>query len=393
MKHLLRPTYFFFGIILGFLMCSITGYFASKHTRYHHFLRFTSYISPLIDYFPTASELLVTAEHEVNPDKILVLIGGSSILRGEGQNEDELWSQNLQAILGDKFKVLNYGFNGAQFSAFGAVAFRILSEKFPKIIFASTCTFAGEEKEIDGGELYGYLFWDAYYKHLFHPDKNEKTEIAQLRKRQIVTYKGIELHVMSYLDSLFYFRNLWNAVAYQYFFTIYNKNTYPRIFKARKYFEDDIFDNKSLAQNLSKDDNHFKEEMHVFNIMDFPSLVDFNKGHCIPVKSEEILNTFNNVFASRHRSKILCILSTYNPKNLSRLKPNQSQAYKIIMQDTRSILQSLGYSVIQTSDMIPDDYIDMMHYVASGGRKIAKEVAPLMVKMADSNKYNRASDA
>jgi hypothetical protein len=386
MKRFLQPKYFLIGIIMGFVISSIGGYIVSKHMRYHHFVRFTSYIGPTLDYFPTASELLMTAKHEVSSDKILVLIGGNSILRGEGQNDNEIWTKELQNILGNQFKVLNYGFNGAHFSSFGGAAFRMLSEIYPKIIFVSTCTFADEAHEIDGGNLYGYLFWDAYYKNLFHPDKNEKQKIVQLRRKQMSTKEGIELHFMSYLDSLFYFRNLWNWMGYQLIFTVYNKNVYPTIFKARRSFQDDVVDNETLAESVRKDTKRFKDENDVIIKMAFNNWVG-SSGHYVPEKENDIRQTFDNVFESRYRSKILCVLSTYNPRNLSVLPQSEKEAYKNIISDTRSILLKLGYQAIQTQNMTPVDYIDFMHYVRSGGNKIAKEVAPIVKNIAETNNY------
>src|SRR5262245_23735042 len=113
-RKFLLPRSFIVGLILGFLGCCTAGYMISKHARFYHFTRFFTAIQPAAYlYYPTPEELLLTARHIVSPDKILVLIGGNSVFRGTGQNPDELWSMELQKLLGNQFKVLNYAMDGA----------------------------------------------------------------------------------------------------------------------------------------------------------------------------------------------------------------------------------------------------------------------------------------
>ena len=137
MTTYLRPKYFLGGFVLGFVICCAAGYVISSKARLNHFSRFYLAIEPQTLYYPTASELLQTVRHKVPKDKILVLVGGSSIFRGAGQDPNEIWTDNLQQLLGDKFKVLNYATDGASFSSYGGVVFRMLREEYPKLIFVA----------------------------------------------------------------------------------------------------------------------------------------------------------------------------------------------------------------------------------------------------------------
>jgi hypothetical protein len=227
-----------------------------------------------LDYYPTASELLVTALNNVTPEKILVLIGGSSVFRGEGQNVNELWSEKLQENLGDQYKVLNFAFNGADVPSFGGVAYRILREHYPKIIFLTSCSFI-EKSDLDGSDLYDFIFWDAYYKKLFHPSRSDKLKISKLRRRELHSSRGMEMHLMSYFDSLFYFKSLWNWIGYNYFFTVWNRNAQPNYFRAKKYFNDEPLDNKGDAEKRKNDSNFLQGEMNgLKNLVIPPFLTD-----------------------------------------------------------------------------------------------------------------------
>lgn len=382
----LKPRYFFSGVAAGLIACSIAGQFISQHFRYNHFTRFFSSISNTLDFLPVAHELLATAQHKASTNKILVLIGGNSILRGDGQNEDELWSLRLQKKLGNQYQVLNYGFNGAQFTAFGGVAYRILSEYYKKIIFISTCSFS-EATDIDGGKNYGYLFWDAYYKNLFHPNAVEAKQIKRFRSLQLKTNNGIELHLMSYLDSKLYFRNLWNWVGYRYFFTIWNKNAYPLPLQARRHFRDIKVDIESLAATTRKSTERFKGELDGLHALSFATQVNFKSHHLSNIKQTELHEMYDQIFSERYRPNTLCIFPTYNPRHISKLSLEEQKAYKILMEDAAVLTNLLGYNTMTTKNLTPNDYIDHRHPVKSGGNKIADQTAKEIYMIAKKLGY------
>jgi len=148
---------------------------------------------------------------------------GSSIFRGDGQVPDELWSVKLQQLLGEKYKVINFASDGTSFPSCGGVVFRMLRQKHPKIIFVAAAYQFNAEGKMDSIPPYNYFFWDAYYKRLFHPYTKEVILINDLRKSEMSNPEGLELHLMSILDSYFYFRNLWNWLSYRLVFTVFSE--------------------------------------------------------------------------------------------------------------------------------------------------------------------------
>lgn len=383
MKRLVGPKYFFSGFLLALVLCSIAGYVISKKARFNHFDRFFSHISASLDYYPTASELVATAKHKVKRDKILVLIGGSSIFRGDGQNSNELWSKKLQELLGDDYRVLNYAYNGAGFGSFGGVAYRILIEYYPKIIYVTSCSNT-ESPDIDRNDYSSYVFWDAYYKNLFHPDKIEQKKISKLRKIHLHSSK-IEMHLMSYLDSFLYFKSLWNWVSYRYLFTIWNGFAQPQAFKARRLSVEAEVNNKERAEDIKK--NKFKFDFDAITAIHYSSQVDFSSRQFFSEKRATMHQAYDNAFPARYRSKILCFITRYNPSYLMPLRLDDKKAYNIMQEDTVRIVKSFGYHVVEVNNFKPDDYIDLMHYLAAGGNKVAEEVAPHIIKIAKANNY------
>lgn len=389
MLNFLRPKYFVIGIFVGFVLCCFIGYTISKKARFQHFTRFILPIQPQTQYYPISHELLETAKHDVHRDKILVVVGGSSIFRGTGQNPHELWTLELQRLLGDKFKVINYAIDQASFTSFGAVAFRILREHYPKIIFTSTCQQTGSGP-LDGIDIYNYFFWDAYYKKLFHPEKFEAEKISKIRKDQIMTPKGLEQHILSYLDSFFYFRNLWNWLGYHLGNTVWSDALARKPFHARHHYED--LDNpylKNQVEETTRDMSRFKiitkRETDMVN-----GMVDLaNKKLKMSNNVLSMLRqNYDDAFPKPYRSNILCVITTENPHMLSALPIKTQQGYWAIINQFRSLLENLGYYALDVGkDFSSTDYADEGHFLATGGKKIAEQVANKIKYIAFAKGY------
>jgi len=58
-------------------------------------------------FYPSLDNLIELVSHLASKQKILVLVGGDSVLLGVGQKKEELWTKELQRILGSEFAVIN----------------------------------------------------------------------------------------------------------------------------------------------------------------------------------------------------------------------------------------------------------------------------------------------
>lgn len=368
-------SYFFIGIFIGIFICSLAGYCISKKARFHQFNRFFYAIDPETNYYPTPDELLITASRKVAKNQTLVLIGGSSVFRGVGQNGFELWSKDLQKILGDNFKVINYANNSASFPSFAGVVFRTLVEQYPRIIFVSTCS--NNNGPMDGVQVYKYFFWDAYYKNLFHPSNLELKKIKKLRNDELQNEGDVELHLSAFLNSIFYFKNLWNWFSYHFCFTVWNNIVSHSAFKPRKYFKDEILDFKKIYSKYKKDTTAFK------NVTEMLSKAYLN------INDNTADNYYNNaqLFDDKYRSQILCVMSEINPRYLSGLTRDSRKKYETDLKQGYHILKSLGYNVIYLQKISENDFGDLLHLLSSGGKKIANQIASEVQLIAKKNQF------
>jgi hypothetical protein len=62
--------------------------------------------------------------HSASKRQILVLVGGNSILLGVGQKKEQLWTKELQRVLGPDFAVVNIAFRGARLTEMGVIWLR-----------------------------------------------------------------------------------------------------------------------------------------------------------------------------------------------------------------------------------------------------------------------------
>ncbi len=389
----LRPKYFFLGFFLGFILCCVSGYVVSTKARFHHFSRFFRAIDPQALYYPTASELLVTARHDVRPEQILVLIGGSSVFKGDGQDPDELWSDELQKLLGNKFKVLNYAADSASFSSYGGVAFRMLRKEHPKIIFVAAAYRFDSEGGMDGTEPYQYLFWDAYYKKLFQPDKKEAELIKHMIKKQIKTTAGAEMHIFCFLDSFFYFKNLWNGVTYRLFSTAWSEHLFQNPLRPRRVYHDEPLapDYKKLViKTYNHDEEYFKKYVELIKVIATGLVVDLSKAP-LQIREETVHNAregYDQVFQPADRSKILMVQTAYNTFIIAATAPPVQKAYWFANDQSALLLKALGYHALNVGkDFIRSDFTDFGHLTGSGGKKLAVQVAKKVKYIAKLNGY------
>jgi len=392
MSEHLRPKYFLIGVFVGFIICCITGYYVSTQARLYHFTRFFPAITPEALFYPTASQLLQTARHEVKRDKILVLIGGSSIFRGTGQDPDKLWSNELQKILGDKFKVLNYATNGASLSSYGGVAFRMLKKEYPKIIFVATAYQFDAQGYIDGLDPYKYLFWDAYYKNLFQSDKDEMKIINHLKIAQLKTFSGAEQHISAFLNSFFYFKDLWNWVSYRFFFTTWSDSEFRTPFQAKYLYHDEPTpsDYMEILLKTNRDSEHVKTFRKFIKDSMTNVFVDLSQKPLQIVPSIVAWGTkgYNDLFQPGDRAKILLVQPTYNIDIINSVPKKFQTAYWFYTKQSDLMLKSLGYHVVEVGrDFNGNDYLDLSHFTASGGEKMAKQVAREVKHIAELSGY------
>ena len=125
----LAPYPLFLGIIVSFAACCAAGLIVSRKDCIKDFVRFNVFTGPQTLMYPTASQVRSLAGAHIGPEKVIVVIGGNSILQGFGQRQDFLWTRKLQALLGDRFHVINLAMSGAFPPEFGGWAAEMLAQE------------------------------------------------------------------------------------------------------------------------------------------------------------------------------------------------------------------------------------------------------------------------
>src|SRR5215217_551872 len=95
---------FFAGLVVGLVCLSVLGRLVSQQPPLENFSRFAPILSPTALFYPTASEAVALARNSASPDEILVIVGGSSVARGDGQSTGNLWSRRLEEQLGPPYR-------------------------------------------------------------------------------------------------------------------------------------------------------------------------------------------------------------------------------------------------------------------------------------------------
>ena len=133
----MRPIPFLAGLAVGLIALSVIGRLVSQTNYIEHFQRFHRYISADSIYYPTASQLRQLARSSVTDGQVLVIVGGSSVMQGVGQGTAELWTDELQQLLGSSFRVLNYADGGGGVDDGGGVAAQMLVRDGYPVIYSS----------------------------------------------------------------------------------------------------------------------------------------------------------------------------------------------------------------------------------------------------------------
>src|SRR5262249_21037318 len=124
------------------------------------------------------SQVCELARSRLPHDKVAVLVGGTSVLHGTCQKADEVWTRRLQALLGDRYAVLNLGVRAGWPQEFGAGVAEVLAREHPKLLFVADLPAHGTCGEPDG-LLFRYFFWEAHARGLLLPDPARDESLRQ----------------------------------------------------------------------------------------------------------------------------------------------------------------------------------------------------------------------
>lgn len=380
----LRPSFFFVGAFAGFFACSVAGKYPQTHNIYKDFVRFHEKINPQSAFYPTASQVKALADATLPKDKIIIIIGGNSVFLGMKQNVNEVWTIELQKLLGEKFAILNLGMPNGTATGIGAVTFEMLKKSYPRIIYAFNDIPLGT-MPIDGADPFRYFFWDAYYKGLidFNPDRLQ--QVVECRKEEMRTTDGQELHIGAFLDSYVNADDLWTWLGYKYLWTTWSDKTAATPFLARRFYQDEHADpefpgsNPYAMPNAQKPDNYkFKTVVKVQGNTIIGDTLAWN----------QYIDTAPIVVPADLRNRTIACLHWFSPWTASALTKDELDAQDFCYESARQTFLAAGYYCIECGPGYSgEEYADGTHLNATGGRHLARQLAPVILDIAKSQHY------
>jgi hypothetical protein len=361
------------GIIAGFLACCTAGAVAGHTNFYKDFHRFHEFISPSTYYYPTVSQMVSIVESKAKPDQTIVIIGGNSIFHGIGQQVQDLWSDKLTQDLGKNYAVFNFAqpgslpFEGAYWTA------ESLLKRGKHVIFA-TIAVPTQGGIADGEKIYGYMYWDARAKGLLvHSAIRNAAIVKRLKTADNAEHIRVsESDLSGQLDNLFHFRDLWSAVGYLKFFTVWSTPTAENPFKPRiKYgdwqpypvsVEKRFCSAKELNVVRSFANNYFEITPESWKAKDY-------LWHQLAVDMTELT-------PDQFKHNCLVVIAGHPPTYLNQLDGGSLARLRYAEKRSKETWIAAGYHSDDVGTRFSDDdYRDCLHLVASGGRKMAALVA------------------
>lgn len=388
----IRPWWFLSGFAIGLGCLAYSGWRISGTDYHPGFLRFHSMISPEGSYYPTLDEMCAIVRAKCRPDQVLVVVGGNSILLGVWQKSEDLWSERLQKLLGDKYCVVNFAYRGASPADGGAVVAEALRTEFPRqILIVNEAVVTGVESVPHGP--YRYIFWQAYDsgKLMHYPERDARVEEYRNSSPE-ARNELLETRVSVWFDEALHYHDLWNWVTMEYFGTVasYREQYFPLFLRAHGTYEDQEVD----GTDPKFDDRHYPlSSIDIeMKIVKGPSLY-YTKGkdghwNIADLTLQDLSGRFAEAFAPELKPRTLVLVSGSSPYYTNRLSPDDRDMVRQADLDTLAIWRAAGYTAIDYGwDFESRDFGDRTHLTKYGGWKLAAKVAPQITEMAERLGY------
>ncbi len=406
-ERLLSPGALFLGIAFSFLACCAAGYWSSRHNSFHHFQRFHQLIAQESQYYPTASQVRALGRSTLDPNKIVVVVGGTSVLHGTCQSPDGLWTRKLQAQLGEEYQVINLALRAGRTMEFGAVAAEFLARDFPRLIFVGDLHPLALHAEPDG-LMFKHFYWDAYYKGLLLPNPERNARLDELARaeredtggpaapsRSPAGWSQLPRHALQTemrLDSVLYFNDLWNHLAYTRFATIWTPMTLGSFSRPRRRYADPDSGSPTPGKRYSDDTDDYRADVarQLRGVGEACTLDSDQRW--VENDSAQAWTNFDTAARTTVppvlRQRMLLLVVWFSPHYLDLLSREERERFSAVSRLTVRHLQRFGYSAQEVGPGLEaDDFGDLQHLVESGGAKLADTVAPRIRALAEQLGY------
>ncbi|MBI1269093.1 hypothetical protein GC174_01535 [bacterium] len=357
---------FILACVLAFTSCCLAGRYLAGTNVFKSssapFTRFTEAISAEGLYLPTFSELYQLALAARVSDRTLVIIGGDSIFYGLGQDRDSLWSESLKKELGDDYTVVNLAFRGGGLIEGAWFVFESLAGKYEDIVFVGN-TWADRVVQAPlAASPYFYIYQDGLNKGFLKERPERERYLAKtdtLVRRQDFSLPDQILG--SRLDSIFYFKDFWNAASYSVLSSVWSKKPvggFP--FQARSAY----FDTASIDLDSAKNSDDF-----FLDLIKKEYIVEDERRWA---KLAEAIGALSPAASLRRRMLVVDVAPS--PRIVNRMSEQEKKNLSSTRKRTARVYRDAGYPVLEVDGIGADGYIDGVHLNAIGGSILAGQV-------------------
>lgn len=365
------PWAFLAGIIVGLVALSIAGR-AIEHDRLaRRFVRFHPYIAPEASYFPAALQLrAILLRREPSPAVIHVIVGGSSVFNGVGQHVSGLWSNRLQALLGDGYLVTNFATRGGGPGDFGLVGMNMLRQLGRRAIYvADGAPWLFSTDRVEG--TYAYLTYEAWHRGLLlpWPPRDRALRAAAFGG----SARAGEAYLGGALNAVLNFRELWGHVRYNAVSTVYSRLVPLHALTAplNALSDPELSPEHLLSRAYA---NPLAAEMELTRRFSRPTP---------PAVLERLAAAAETAVPPNIPERSLAFIMLNSPYYMNRLTADERAVYGENATATAAALQRAGITAVVVSEGFTDaDYHDRTHLTVRGGERLAPIVARHVVDLA-----------
>ena len=381
------------GIAASFTTLAVFGRRAAEKNFHPSFTRFHRDIAPDTKYYPTARELMGIAREKASGGKILVIVGGNSVLYGVGQPAGHIWTERLQRELGPAYAVVNFAMRGAGVTDFAAVIAEALRAEFPRQVYLANAS-PTQPSFPDGTITYRFVFWDAYYKGLLIDDPERAAAITETYRIRPETIENLpEQRLRAALDSFLYFGDAWNRFAFERCNTVWTQERFHGLdsFAPRKIYPDNEPDYLTFpAANRLFTGPRFDAELGFARDVSLRAFTVGREGGWEPYQPawDQLAQSIGTSMPHSLRARTLIVLTHNSPYYLNKLTPAEQSRDELAHTLSVQVWQRAGYEAFDCGrDYTVADYGDRIHLSSTGGDKLAQQIAGEVRRIATKLHY------
>jgi len=380
----LKPTPFFAGVILGFLACCVSGFICFSNHHLQNFERFHFFISPYTAYYPSCGQLL-SLFRQSREEQTIVIIGGNSVFNGFGQRRTDLWSEQLKRNLGEKYFVVNCAFDGGMPFECGSWLAEALLKQDRKVIYITTV----EPNQVmyPCGLHLRRAFFDLYNRGMLLdcPVREGMLSEALNPAGPQANDDYINEDIGSRIDKVTYAKELWQWVGYNLFCTNWCYGTHPHFYLPRRLYKDSYVPKADRSETLN-------EVRKIQLCAEHHALVRQTlEGKWVSIDANWEKGDKNiEVVPLNLIEHSIVFVPKHSPELLDHFSKIERSRYDAVLQITAEKWSHIGAdSLVLGTDFTVNDYADMRHFSAAGGKRIAKTIADTVRQTAQRLGYEK----